>query len=301
MGPDTRDDDKLKNSLPMLSDDSKNWIHYEEQIRTYTTSKGLGRHLTGMVCKPADLVQDATGDWVIAGVNIALTEEQLEAHKKKIEDYETKEAKLRHIIYQTISQTCFNQVKSEATAATVWTKLTQINQNHGDMIQMNMLIEFQQMRCANDDNDDYVLFIGVNDNDNNCDNVVLAVSPNFREEAHAATKSTACNMIIDSSTTCHFSPDRENFTNFLEIPPIPIHAADSCTFSAIGKGDYKTQFPMGAKQKPTRVVLQNTYYAPNMAFTLISVSTLNHAGYSLHIKDASCAINTLKPQRRMIT
>lgn len=37
-----------------------------------------------------------------------------------------------------------------------------------------------------------------------------------------------------------------------------------------------------------------------MAFTLISVSTLDRAGYAVHIEDANCTIATPKPKRKTI-
>ena len=116
MGPGTTDIDGRKPTLPVLRDDSANWIKYSERITTHAKSKGLGRHLTGTARKPADLTEDAVGDWFLAGSNIPLTDDEVEAHEKKQDDYETKESKLRDIIYQTISPTRFTQVKNETTA-----------------------------------------------------------------------------------------------------------------------------------------------------------------------------------------
>ncbi|KAJ7712826.1 hypothetical protein DFH07DRAFT_680307, partial [Mycena maculata] len=116
-------------NLPILEDDSSNWISWAEQITTYGKSKGLGRHISGTVRKPGDLMQNAAGETVIANTNVALTDEQIEAHEKKQEDYETKEAKFRHIVYSTVSATRFNQIKSETTASRLCAKLTQLNQN----------------------------------------------------------------------------------------------------------------------------------------------------------------------------
>ncbi|KAJ6622342.1 hypothetical protein B0H10DRAFT_1788138 [Mycena sp. CBHHK59/15] len=107
-------------------------------------------------------------------------------------------------------------------------------------------------------------------------------------------------MIVDSGATRHFSPNLDNFTNCSEIPPAPICMADGRSFSAISKGDYNTHFPMGANKKLTRTTLLNTYYSPHMVFTLISVSTLNHAGYSVHVENANCMIITPKPTCKTI-
>ena len=107
---------ETKRLLPKLKDDSSNWVHYAEIITTHAKSKGLHRHLAGTARKPAELTQDATGDWYITNTNIPLTDEEVEAHEKKQDDYEMKESKLRDIIYQTVSRTRFLQIKDENTA-----------------------------------------------------------------------------------------------------------------------------------------------------------------------------------------
>ncbi|KAF8228149.1 hypothetical protein L208DRAFT_1173324, partial [Tricholoma matsutake] len=51
--------------------------------------------------------------------------------------------------------------------------------------------------------------------------------------------------IIDSSATSHFSPEKSKLINYYEISPEPIQAADGRTSNALGKGDMKTDLPMG--------------------------------------------------------
>ena len=51
--------------------------------------------------------------------------------------------------------------------------------------------------------------------------------------------------IMDSGTNVHFCPEHENFTNFINTPPLPIRAADGCTFYATGKGDVSVNLPNG--------------------------------------------------------
>ncbi|KAJ7662393.1 hypothetical protein B0H17DRAFT_850534, partial [Mycena rosella] len=60
--------------------------------------------------------------------------------------------------------------------------------------------------------------------DDGYDNVAFLITSDFRDdaEAHSSSQSTGCDMIFDSGATRHFSPNRANFTNFKEIPPIPI-------------------------------------------------------------------------------
>ncbi|KAJ6544451.1 hypothetical protein B0H19DRAFT_957107, partial [Mycena capillaripes] len=126
---DSSDEYEKKRTLPILQDDSSNWVHYSEILTTHAKSKGLHRHLAGTARRPADLVEDPVGDWNIAGTNMPLTDDELEAHEKKQDDYETKESKLRDLIYQTVSATRFTQIKDEQTAHRVWAKLRELNEN----------------------------------------------------------------------------------------------------------------------------------------------------------------------------
>ncbi|KAJ6528895.1 hypothetical protein B0H19DRAFT_967626, partial [Mycena capillaripes] len=148
---DSSDEYEKKRTLPILQDDSSNWVHYSEILTTHAKSKGLHRHLAGTARRPADLVEDPVGDWYITGTNMPLTDDELEAHEKKQDDYETKESKLRDLIYQTVSATRFTQIKDEPTAHRVWAKLVDLNENRGDMVQLNTLNRLQQMRCGDDD------------------------------------------------------------------------------------------------------------------------------------------------------
>ncbi|KAJ6525160.1 hypothetical protein B0H19DRAFT_971529, partial [Mycena capillaripes] len=148
---DSSDELEKKRTLPILLDDSSNWVHYSEILTTHAKSKGLHRHLAGTARKPADLTKDAIGDWFVAGTNIPLTDEELQAHEKNQDDYEMKESKLRDLIYQTVSTTRFTQIKDENPAHRVWAELLELNESRGDMVQLNTLNRLQQMCCGDDD------------------------------------------------------------------------------------------------------------------------------------------------------
>ena len=47
-------------------------------------------------------------------------------------------------------------------------------------------------------------------------------------------------------------------------------------------------------QKPTLIMLKNAYYSLHMAFTLMSVSCVDRAGFSLFIKGGACIIHSPK-------
>ncbi|RDB30865.1 hypothetical protein Hypma_006011 [Hypsizygus marmoreus] len=129
-------------------------------------------------------------------------------------------------------------------------------------------------------------------------NVTLCVTSGHDHEAHAVSPSAG--VIINCGASSHFSPSHKKFLNYQKISPEPIRAADGCTFSAIRKGDLRVQLPMKNGEKSTPILLKKVYYAPQMAFILVSISCLDHAGCSLYIEDEICITRSPKLQRRII-
>ena len=118
----------------------------------------------------------------------------------------------------------------------------------------------------------------------------LVCTSDFRSEAHAIPNHSE--SIIDSGASHHFSPEHLKFINYEEfISSEPIRATDGRTFSALGKGDLKI-FLLNGDQKPTPITLKNVLYSPHMVFTLISVSCVARAGFSLVIKGGTCTIRS---------
>lgn len=89
--------------------------------------------------------------------------------------------------------------------------------------------------------------------------------------------------VYDSGASCHMSPYIDAFTDFTFINPKPILAADSQTFNAIGKGTVHVTIPNG--EESTVVQFRDVLYAPMIAFTLISLSRADSAGYTTVIED----------------
>ena len=122
------------------------------------------------------------------------------------------------------------------------------------------------------------------------DQTALTCTSDFHSEAHAASNYSG--IIIDSGASRKFFPDHSKFLNYQEfINHEPIRAADGPTFRALGKGDIQIMLP-NRNHKSTRITLKEVYYSPIMAFTLISVSCVDHAGFSLLIKGGICEIRT---------
>jgi len=82
---------------------------------------------------------------------VPLNDDKLKTIEKAMDQYEQKEASVREIIYKTISQSTFLQVKNELTAAKVWLKLVSIMQDKGNLIQVSILAKLQTMICLEDE------------------------------------------------------------------------------------------------------------------------------------------------------
>jgi hypothetical protein len=89
--------------------------------------------------------------------------------------------------------------------------------------------------------------------------------------------------IYSSGAACHMSPYIEAFTDFEFIKPKPISTIDNRIFEAVGKGNIHVKIPNG--NKFTSVTLREVLYAPDLAFTLISLNRADEAGCTTIIED----------------
>ena len=92
---------------------------------------------------------------------------------------------------------------------------------------------------------------------------------------------------VDSGASRDYCPDHERFTNYRPINR-NITTADGRTVKAIGMGDMHVELPNGSKK--TKAIFKDAIHAPEMAFTLISISRLDKAGYSVTFAKGMCTI-----------
>ena len=100
---------------------------------------------------------------------------------------------------------------------------------------------------------------------------------------------------IDSGASRDYCPDRSKFSNYKAIQR-KITTADGRTLKAIGSGDLHLELPNGSGK--TKIVFKNAIHAPDMAFTLISISRLDEAGYSVTFNKRMCTVK--KPNGKTI-
>lgn len=94
--------------------------------------------------------------------------------------------------------------------------------------------------------------------------------------------------IIDSGTSLHFCPDHMKFVNYHTLKGQKICTANREVLMAQGIGNVHIKMPN--KNTKTKFTLENAIYAPEMAFTLISVSHLDTVNCSTLFKGGQCII-----------
>ena len=457
--------------LPKLANDGENWLTYHERVLNAATARGLHRHLVGTALKPSPVVQKGEKFYLSDTDTKPLEEDALEKHETSIDTWKQKEAQVRELIYNTMDNATFLQIKGEKTAADLWKKLTSIHGNKGaqfeeyllgklqmarytenkDMhthlttmntlrerlaeigspisdVQFNAYIrtslslttcyqpllttlsttarqtrtaltsddliwhlveeantikleasinkahaalaaahgksnkgssggekgkgkskksgnkctnckikghtsencfakgggkehqapdwwkqkqeakgkETKKMESANaaaessskPENHAY-LTVGLTDSvPPNDEDTALVITSGHNHEAYGVSPST--DLIVDCGASSHFSPDKFKFINFETISPEPIRAADGHTFSAVGRGDLIVTLLLKDGGNGPPIMLKRVYYAPKMAFTLVSVACLDKAGCSLTIEDGQCIIRSPRPFRTIL-
>lgn len=93
---------------------------------------------------------------------------------------------------------------------------------------------------------------------------------------------------MDSGASRDFCPDRTKFLNYRTIRR-KITMASGSTLDAVGMGDLQIELPNGNKK--TKVTFKNAIHAPDMAFTLLSISRLDKAGFAVLFKKGMCTIS----------
>src|SRR5882724_661639 len=121
-------------------------------------------------------------------------------------------------------------------------------------------------------------------------------TPTLREPlgaAHMADNTTPAGRttseLYDSGATRHMTPYRTALTNYTAILPMPINAANQHTFCTIGQGDLPIHVPNG--NGFTKITLRDVLHTPDIALTLVSVSLIDQAGYTVTFKGGTCTIH----------
>ena len=92
---------------------------------------------------------------------------------------------------------------------------------------------------------------------------------------------------VDSGASHDYCPDQPKFVNYQTIERMKT-TADGKSMKAVGMGDLQLELPK--RSKKSKMLFKNAIHALEMAFTLISISRLNKAGFSATFCKEMCTI-----------
>ena len=104
--------------------------------------------------------------------------------------------------------------------------------------------------------------------------------------------------LYDSGASCHMSPYRHSFINFIPIQRKILTAADGGCFEATGKGDMRISMPVG--KSAMKIFLKDVLYAPKMGVTLISIRKIDAAGYVVLFHKNQLQIFSSMKERKLL-
>ena len=99
-----------------------------------------------------------------------------------------------------------------------------------------------------------------------------------------------CNTIVGSGASHHYCPNKSKFKNFSPITD-NVKLADGRKLPTLGVGDVEMTLPNSDKKNT--VLLKEYVYAPEMAFTLISIRCITSTGTLVTFKGNLCIITHL--------
>ena len=100
---------------------------------------------------------------------------------------------------------------------------------------------------------------------------------------------------IDSGASRNYSPDHMKFSNYKSVWQT-ITTADGRLLAGVNIGDLHIELPN--RLAKLKIVFKNTIHVPSMAFTLISISRLDKAGFLVTFSEGMCTIKD--PKHKMV-
>ncbi|KAJ7140063.1 hypothetical protein C8R43DRAFT_893090, partial [Mycena crocata] len=101
--------------LPKLKDDGSNWGNYKDLAMNTIIAKGLRRHAIGSA-KPPPKLEERDGEFFLPNRLSPLSDTELEEHEDKLDEYLQKQAQVREVIYQSVTEATFMRIKGQPTA-----------------------------------------------------------------------------------------------------------------------------------------------------------------------------------------
>jgi GAG-pre-integrase domain len=98
---------------------------------------------------------------------------------------------------------------------------------------------------------------------------------------------------IDSGASRDYCLDRLKFSNYKTVWRV-ITTANGWLLIGVGMGDLHIKLPNGSRK--SKLLFKNAIHIPTMAFTLISISRLDKAGFTIMFNKGMCTIKNPKAQ-----
>ncbi|KAF8221957.1 hypothetical protein L208DRAFT_1222090, partial [Tricholoma matsutake] len=110
--------------------DSSNWATYCNRMMNYLTSKGLKRHVLGTARQRRGMSRSPDPlrlSKEMETCDHSPYSNEIAKHEEEQDNYEQKQASVCEVIYRTINNSTFLQVKNETDATAVWKKVVSIH------------------------------------------------------------------------------------------------------------------------------------------------------------------------------
>jgi hypothetical protein len=110
-------------------------------------AKGVWRHVLGTAYQPQSY-NKVNNVYVIADGTTPATEDQIEAHEAKIDEYEKKEFLTQHIILSSTSPRLSGKIKNLKTATEMWAAIKSDTTTKSTLYIIDAEDELSSMRCS---------------------------------------------------------------------------------------------------------------------------------------------------------
>lgn len=102
--------------------------------------------------------------------------------------------------------------------------------------------------------------------------------------------------LYNSGATRHISPYQSNFTSYTPLsPPVYLNTANQQCFPAVGTRTLAIRVPN--KGTKSQLALHNALHMLSVAYTLVSIGSLDLEGYHFHIGDSRLEIDSPEGER----
>ncbi|KAG1837103.1 hypothetical protein DFJ58DRAFT_734546 [Suillus subalutaceus] len=128
-------------NVPKLAEDGSNWITYKERTLTAIGARGLMHYITGCAVRPAPISLPQEDD------GTEVTDAEIEAFEKKMDEYYQKDSLVKQQIFSTITDRLLLRVQKLGSGSNVWAEICDIHEGKTELVQIDLRRRLQETRC----------------------------------------------------------------------------------------------------------------------------------------------------------